>query len=267
MLTLQFSATAQPGVSPDLSAPGVMSVRFPGGMIPAVTSWSDLLKKEMYSGGTVNHFNAVNGDYPTDQEASMTASSDIACGQVNGSNVFEECLYYWLRNGHGKATVDAVMSMIDRPFRFDGQSGFFIYEFEKNGLISTRSIQQDPFPLGVVADQQSETFVDTNIASSGQCFITLRNEVKNLGNISGGKHGGQPLSGYPLDWCERAEFQGSVELADSMGKGTQGTNLSLLGDTFYKANGQKLHMQPRKTFYSGGLATDIEMSIRQLKFK
>jgi hypothetical protein len=109
-------------------------------------------------------------------------------------------------------------------------------------------------------------------------IIIFKDDVKHLGTRYGGKHAGQPLSGYPINWCELPEFNGDEQIARELGKGRLHTGLVVLNqpeppaapyqaaaasgsplDIFSRLSGQNLSAQPRKSFYSGGLALDIQI--------
>ena len=88
-------------------------------------------------------------------------------------------------------------------------------------------------------------------------------------------HAGQPLAGTPLNWCELAEYGGDEQIAAKLNKGHLGTKLTLAdpsGNTqvdaaindpnlaiFQSFDGKAIFHQPRRSFYSGGLALDIEI--------
>ena len=169
--------------------------------------------------------------------------------------------------------------MVNESFPVDG-SDVYAYEFIPDGRISRRVLSRDPFPVGVTADAQNSTVVDTSIASGITPVIVFRNDVKRIGVASGGKHGGQPLNGFPLNWCELREYGGDEALAKQLGKGRLGTKMQLIGHdvdpyeflktagsnqgsagdiVFCSSDGKPLSLQPRKNFYSGGLALDIEI--------
>jgi hypothetical protein len=267
--TLSFSSAAQPFTNPDTMPPGVLTLRCAGGISARMNSWSDLLSQSTFANGEVRHFVASGGDYPTDAAATIIPDPNFSdSDESNSASLLAECLYCWLRNGHLRPAIASVIDMLQKPFKSDGRSDCLLYEFGKDGQILSRNLDQNPFKIGVVSDQQSLTFADTSISGLGQCFVSVRNQVRNLGNGSGGKHAGQALAGFPLDWCERSEYQGSVETAKAIGKGSKGTNLLVTpsGDTFCKLNGRSLINQPRRTYYSGGLAADIEMTIQASRY-
>jgi hypothetical protein len=161
--------------------------------------------------------------------------------------------------------------MVNEPFRF-AASEIQIFEFKRDGNISRRSIAGDPFPPGVTADCQSMLISDSTVQGGFSPVIIVRDNVRYLGTTYGGKHAGQPLTGSPLNWCELAEYSGDEQLALRLGKGRLATRLVVsspeastptapaeqLGKLFQGLDGKLFH-EPRRTYYSGGLAVDIEV--------
>jgi hypothetical protein len=267
---LHSVACCQPFSMPDAGPAGVMTVRFSGEPERGLQSWSDFLTGNFHDNQVIT-YDVVNGDYPVDKEARMRQSQ--AESQPGTNQLFAEQLYDWLRNGHLRPRVDAVLSMVNDPFR-PGPVGTYAYEFAKNGSVSRRFIEHDPFPVGVSSDAQMQTVVDTSISGFSP-VIVFRNNVKRLGTVDGGKHAGQPLAGNPLNWCELSEYGGDEHSALGLSKGRLATRLTLVDPSgaappseaindptfnlFRNFDGKDLFLQPRRSFYSGGLALDIEI--------
>ncbi|MFA7336907.1 MAG: Tad domain-containing protein [Candidatus Obscuribacterales bacterium] len=265
-------AACQPFAMPDSGPKGAMTLRFTGGPVAALRSWSDFLRDGTFRDNKVTTYDAVGGDYPLDPEARMQQSSPLVVPTT--SNQFAEHFYYWLRNGHTKPRIDAIIEMVNAQFQ-SGPNEIYAYEFSNDGGISRRIISKDPFPIGVTAESQYSTIADTNVQGGIAPIIIFRNDVKNLSRENGGKHCGQPLTGYPLNWCELSEYGGDPHVAVALGKGRLGTHLTVVDPTgtastdeaindpnfslFKSFNGQELFTQPRRSFYSGGLALDIEI--------
>ena len=265
-------ATCQPFAMPDSGPKGAMTLRFTGGPVAGLRSWSDFLRDGTFRDNKVTTYDAVGGDYPLDAEARMLQSSPAVVPTT--SNQFAEHFYYWLRNGHTKPRIDAVIEMVNAQFQ-SGPNEIYAYEFANDGAISRRIISKDPFPIGVTAESQYSTIADTNVQGGIAPIIIFRNDVKNLSRENGGKHCGQPLTGYPLNWCELSEYGGDPHVAVALGKGRLGTHLTIVDPTgaasteeaindpnfglFKTFNGEELFSQPRRSFYSGGLALDIEI--------
>jgi len=270
---LHLTACCEPYSNPDIGPPGVLTLRFSGAAVPGMQSWHDLLNASNFKDSQVTTYDVVGGDYPTDSAARM--NQYIPDVQPSTTQQFSEHLYYWLRNGHLRPRIDAVLTMLDDQFSKNPLNGIYIYEFDKGGYISRRILTRDPFPVGVTSESQYSATAITNIPNGPSPVIVFRDNVKNLGTINGGKHAGQPLSGYPLNWCELQEFGCDEQAALNAGKGRLGTRLTLvdpegwaspaealsnIGFNLFKTfDGKILFMQPRRSFYSGGLALDIEI--------
>lgn len=268
-------AFAQPYTMDDIGPKGIMTLRFSGTPVPGLLSWSDFMRQSNFQDQQVTAFDAVGGDFPVDKGSTMAAS------ETNGGTAdqFSEHFYYWLRNGHLQPKLGAVLDMVNAQFK-TGPFEKFAYEFAKDGTISRRVLDKDPFPIGVTSDSQVSAMSDTRIQGGLSPIIIFRDNVKHLGTESGGKHGGQPLTGQPLNWCELREFGGDEQTALSLGKGHLGTQLTVVApdapapeessnmitEMFRKLDGKELALQPRRNFYSGGLALDIEIGgIRQFQ--
>ncbi len=267
---MQVVAYCQPYTMPDLGPKGLMTLRFSGQPVAGLLSWNDLLKEGNFTDKQVATYDVVGGDFPVDKTASMSQSESE--DETSTAKQFGEHLYYWLRNGHLQPRLDAVLAMVNAPFKV-GMKDIYAYEFAKDGTISRRLLDRDPFPVGVTSESQSSVMADTRIQGGLSPIILFRDNVKNLGTENGGKHAGQPLAGTPLNWCELREFGGDEQTALGLCKGRLGTQLtitdpnnsepvedqSMLTDLFRKIDGKPLTLQPRRNFYSGGLALDIEI--------
>ncbi|HEY9787971.1 MAG TPA: hypothetical protein V6D17_21460 [Candidatus Obscuribacterales bacterium] len=265
-------AACQPFALPDEATQGVMTLRFTGQPVPGLMSWRDFLATNNFRDHQITIYDVVGGDYPTDKGSSMQEID--ADAPVSTAQQFAEHLYCWLRNGHVRPRIDAVLEMVQEPFR-SAPGALYVYEFTKAGRISRRVMHRNPFPIGVTADAQSSTFVDTRTQTGYSPIIIFRDNVRYLGSQAGGKHGGQPLAGNPLNWCELPEYGGDEQTAKELGKGKLGKGVVLVdplgGATtkqaindewfslFKRLDGSRLALQPRRSFYSGGLAVDIEI--------
>lgn len=262
-----YTSCCQPYSRQDAGPKGVLTLRFSGEHVAALSSWKDLLNDSTFLDNRVTSYKAHYGDYPLDQEARMY---EVASGNAPGTaQQFAEHLYYWLRNGNLRPRVDSVLAMVSESFNglgFGLKDEIYTYEFARGGKISRRVMNSDPFPVGAVADSQESVTADTKIAGGFNPVVIFRNNVRYLGTKYGGKHAGQPLPGKNVAWCEMPEFNGDEQLALLLGKGKLATQLlafdntdSISDGSFTKMNGGELSSQPRKSYYSGGLALDIEI--------
>lgn len=259
---------SQPYSLPDVGPGGAMTLRFTSGPVAGLTSWGDFLNDGNFRDRQLLRWEVAGGDYQVDLEAKKRRLDNTY--ENTTAHEFSENFYYWLRSGHLRPRIDSVIAMLNDQFK-TGPNEVYAYEFTQDGSISRRVIDKDPFPVGVTSDAQVSTLADTHIQGDKQPIVIFRNNVKRLGTINGGKHGGQPLPGYPLNWCELQEYGGGEQLAAKLGRGRLGTGLVMTDpsylasasikdptDLFRNLTGQSTQ-QPRKSFYSGGLALDIEI--------
>lgn len=291
--SMKLVACCQPFSRPESGPAGIMTVRFSGVPVQGLQRWSDFLQETNFRDNQISRFEAVGGDFPVDKGARVRQMN--ATRQTSTAQQFGEHLYYFLRNGHLRPRLDSVLAMLNEPFIAQPDLAY-IYELAGNGSIVRRTLPKNPFHVGIIADCQDSIIADTTISGGFSPVIVFRNDVAHLGSMSGGKHGGQPLAGDPLNWCELQDFGGSESLAQGLSKGRLGTKLTVVEpsnpiwpidsarvmnfDVFRKLDGKSLNSQPRKNFYSGGLALDIEiggirpstaaldvLSMRNLRFK
>lgn len=272
MQRITVSACGQPYSLPDVGPKGVMTLRFTGGNVPGLQSWADFTNPGTFHLSNVTNYDIVGGDYPSDPEARLVRRDKNP--DLSPDQEFSEHLYCWLRNGHTRPTIDAVKGMMQQQLR-SASNEIYAYEFAPDGSISRRVIAKDPFPVGMTAESQYQSMVDTKIQSGLTPMIIFRNDVRQLGQQNGGKHAGQPLAGNPINWCEIAEYGGDESMAENLGKGRLGTKLTLFDTSreesdqetsnspgynlFRTFEGKEMTLQPRRSFYSGGLAVDIEI--------
>lgn len=259
---LRYVVCCQPYSMEDSGPRGVMTLRFTGGPVWGMQSWRDLLKDGTFCDRRVTIYKAFDGDYPVDREARMRRCQPKV--PATTSNQLAEHLYCFLRNGNLRPKLGSVMAMIDETFSWGG-SQFCLYEFGKDGKISRRTMERSPFTPGLAPESQLVVVSDTSITGGLSPVIIITDNVRFLGTEYGGKHGGQPLAGTPLNWCEIREYGGDEHFASGLGKGHLGTRLTLSDpggsafNLFRGFNGGNLTAQPRKSYYSGGLAVDIEI--------
>lgn len=191
-------ACCQPYSQPDAAMRGAMTVRFSGRPVPGLLSWRDFLTRRYFRDQRITTYDVVGGDYPFDKNARMeTSSTDDS---DSSAQEFAEHLYYWLRNGRNRARVDAVLAMIDEPFRYTANE-VYAYEFADDGGIKRSVIDGTRFARSVTADGQVAIMSDTSLQNGASAIIFFRDNVKSLGSDDS-QHGGQPLAGYPLHAVE-----------------------------------------------------------------
>lgn len=262
-----YTSCCQPYSRKDAGPKGVLTLRFSGEHVAPLSSWRDLLSDNTFSDNKVTTYKSFYGDYPLDSTARMYVTKSGS--GPNTSQQFGEHFYYWLRNGNMRPKLASVLNMVNESFNGLGmgqKDEIYTYEFASDGSISRRVLNSDPFPVGTTAHLQEQVIADTNIANGINPVIIFRNNVRYLGTTYGGNHAGQPLPGKNVAWCELPEFNGSEQIAKLLGKGKLATQLiafdnsdSIQDGSFTKLNGGELSAQPRKSYYSGGLAMDIEI--------
>lgn len=211
----EYFVCTQPFSLPDTATSGVMTVRFSGSPVSGMQSWSDFLKKGNFLDNQVSAYDVVGGDFPVDIDARMRRieSSD----PLSTSQQFAEHFYCWLRNGHLRPSIESVLAMLDEPF-CGGVNQIYAYEFAGDGKIRRQVLSQESFPIPVLSDAQHSTVAATSISNGMTPVIVFRNNVRRLGIGTGGKHGGQPLAGYPLKSNEAAQYGGQYQLIDRFGR-------------------------------------------------
>lgn len=196
---VRCAAYCQPAARSDSSAGGAMIVRYSGKPVPGLNSWNDFLASDTFHDNKVTGFYVYGGDFPYEKKSRMYEYKHQEFSTT--AQQFAEHLYYWLRNGHMRPRIDAVLSMLNEPFG-SGTNEVYVYEFQDNGSISRRVLDGNGFTRAVIADGQFATMADTRINKSGaSAIINFKNSVRRIASNSG-KHGGQPLAGYPLNGTE-----------------------------------------------------------------
>ncbi len=225
---IECVACSQPYSNPDLEVGGAMTVRFSGRPVTGLLSWSDFLTVGNFHDNKVMTYDVINGDYPFEKEAKMRRIKLES--PPDTSEQFAEHLYCWLRNGRLRPRLDAIIAMINEPFRPCLKEAY-AYEFANNGSISRRIIDADRLPRSVTADGQCTAVVDTRLRTGVSPVLIFRDNVRHLGTENGGKHAGQPLAGYPLN-----------------------------GEMQELANNQQMALNfSKRSDHPGGLAVDIEV--------
>ncbi|HEY9871070.1 MAG TPA: hypothetical protein V6D08_18030 [Candidatus Obscuribacterales bacterium] len=206
---------SQPYSQPDLAPKGALTLRLSGGTVPGLQSWSDLLRSDNFRDNQLITYDVVGGDYPFEPDAQMKQRQPDR--PSNTAHQFAEHLYCWLRNGHVRPRLDALLKMIREPFP-PGTNQVIVYEFTDEGAISRKILAGDLFPPGVTADAQRTAVADTTVPGGTAPVIIFRNNVYDIGTASGGKHCGQPLAGYPLDEHELRARKNEQQLALGFGR-------------------------------------------------
>lgn len=190
---IRCAVCSQPSSQEDQGTRGSMTVRFAQKPVSGLGSWSDFLASGSFTDHGILNFDITGGDYPYDPKAQMRLSYDSE-PRPGTSQQFAEHLYNWLKNGRAQPSIDAVLSMIVEPFRNESNL-VYTYSFESNGSITRKVSSGEDFTRAVTADGQETTLSDTNVKNGSNAVIMFRDNVAS----TTGKHGGQPLAGYPTD--------------------------------------------------------------------
>jgi hypothetical protein len=264
-------ACALPPERPQLGPSGALMLFFPCGPVNQVSCLSNLFQLFGENEQTARLYEATRGDLPTDATATTTptAIAPWQSTELNSTRVVATAFYSWLRSCGVKPRIDATMNAMNNSFNVTLKSSSIIYEFDATGNLLTASMPSMPFPMSVLSDRQ--LFVESR---SDAYSICCYDNVWNVGTIRGGKHAGQPLAGDPINWCELPYFQQSPEAAKSAGK-AESTGLTPVSlkqqlceipggipteTAAFTANGRLVSTQPRKSYYSGGLAVELSIS-------
>lgn len=191
---IQCVSCSQAFSQPDFATHGSMTVRFPGRPVPGLMSWREFITKGHFQDNKITAFDVVGGDYPFDKDSQMRETPE--CAQSSTSQQFAEHLYYWLRNGRSRARLDAILAMIDEPFR-PYANEVYTYEFADDRSISRNVVPGNRFTRSVTSEGQFAAMADTRTKNGASAIIFFRDNVRLL-NTDSGKHAGQPLAGYPL---------------------------------------------------------------------
>lgn len=274
------TACAQPSAAKDITPSGSMALSFPDGLVPNLRTMRDLISDSQLSRHPINVYTAVGGDYPNDSQAELL--SDQNHGSVKTvSQVFAQGLYDWLRTAHTKPRVDSLANVIDTQFAklpdFPSSATItpLLFDVDSKGNVAAGFLKSSPFYSQTVNEGQAYALsFDAIKSGSVRWTLLYRDQVNQLGTDIGGKHAGQAMPGDPVNWCELAQYSGSVDSAKARSKGAEAlgmrvtgqpaagesSGISLSSASFSSTNGTMLAAQPRKSFYSGGLAVEFVVS-------
>ncbi len=281
MEPLHIAACAQPGAMPETNPPGVMVISFPNGLVPELRCVRDLVDNRQLARRSVQLFRAERGDFPDDPQARLSPCG-ASGGTINISQIFAGGIYDWIRTAHSRPRIDSLMEMFDKPFNDPEtlKSGmidrpYLVYEFDRQGRVIVSNLKATPFMRQTVHENQRYA-LGLNAITFGNYSWTLsfRDQVSELGLLSGGRHGGQSLAGEPINWCELKEFNSSPELASLKGKGGKWLGLNVIGSStdlsreavslatasFVRQSDGSDISQARKSYYSGGMAVEFVLS-------
>lgn len=196
---MQCVTCCQPYSHPDSAAIGAMTLRFSGRPVPGLLSWREFLTMGSFQDNKLTNYEVIGGDFPYEREARMRVAQTAK--QSSTPEQFSEKFYHWLRTNHARPKLDALLAMIDEPFKSDTNE-VYTYSIGQDGSVNRTISSGNTFTRAVTADGQHVAMADTKMKSGASAIIFFRDSVDNL-STDGGKHGGQPLVGFPLGGVDR----------------------------------------------------------------
>jgi len=281
LISIKCTACSEPGAIKDTTIPGILKLSFVNGIIPRLRCPLDILNDEQLSRSKIDIYSARGGDYPKDGQTSLTIASQNDSGQPI-TRIFATGLFDWIRAAHNKIRLDSLLNVLQLSFDDSSITGggsrlepILLYEVTSDGSIAVTNLLQNPFPNQCVHENQNYA-LSFNAYRQEDILWTFgfRDQVRYLGTTYGGKHAGELMPADPLNWCDLAYYGGSPDWAARRMEGTKATGLIVRGKpdgceggseavsadsaTFLKQDGKALSVQPRKTYYSGGLAVEMK---------
>lgn len=229
---------AMPYSLPDRSAAGTMVLGLPQGLPGSYHSMQDFLTDHRLSGSIAPLYSAAGGDYPQDSDAELRETT-VGESQSTVADVFALGLHDWLRTAHGRLKLDSVLETIasriqptQGSFR-DGES--MVYRLDKQGRVSVDGYLVSAVSSQVVHENQIYTLLWGGVKSSnGNWNLAFRDQVRQLGPTTGGKHAGQLME------CDGSFRAIGVQTGDT--KVSDHTN------------------SERKAYFDGGLAVEFVLT-------
>ena len=268
--SMSAEATAVPSAVPDKSPSGDLLINIANRDV--ANSLLDLLLASSLGSGNSRIQVAQGGDFPSDASASL---NNLASGlYVPQADPLSLGIYCWIRNLGPRVRIDSLVDALNRRLSDVSDSSFAAILFEQNrdNTISLSPLSQTPFPIACVSDGQ---MFGTQSFNAGGNLLQVRiyNQVLRNENFYNTKHGGQPLCGDPIDWCELKSFGRSQAEQFSRGRGSDYLKVSLtenLDDHKDRSTGifrydcQIADMKGRpvdlrKSLVSGGLACAVDL--------
>lgn len=246
-LSFYVRSVAIPASSPYLGAGGTMVVACPQGKIDKFNSLVELVSCNDFDRYKVHQQVAQGGDFPVDHGAFLKTTSQTGSQTVSES--MTKSLLAWLRTNYGRASLASIDQALRAPISINpSQTGTLaMFDFDKNGEVKVSHFENHGFRKQTVSDKQTlNTAYNLVSTNKGMLGITVRDHVRNLSTVNGGKHAGQPLTEeLPLDYSlpifreKEIAKQASQSETDSL-------------NSF------------RKSYLKGGLAVSVELSAVQI---
>jgi len=280
---LQTAGCALPQITDDVVTSGVLEVSFPHGLPNNIRTLKSLLTSTDLSRNKMDLVTAAGGDFPNDGGSRLVpANNELGDSRPPISMLFAQALCSWIKSSQAKPHMDSLMSVLNTDLRQWNHNDTgplqLMLDFGSDGNVAVRTQQPSPFPINTVFENQTYAYQTEAFSANGMTWsVVYRNFAENAGTNFGGKHGGQPLPGNPVNWCELPYFGSNSMSGSPQRKGAQTLGVSVLGnnsgcdggDTAISTasaqfistrTGRPLAIQPRKSWYSGGLVAYFEIS-------
>ncbi|HMP52377.1 MAG TPA: hypothetical protein PKD05_12565 [Candidatus Melainabacteria bacterium] len=188
-------ACAQPFYQMDRTKPGLFCLSFPRGKPASLNRLRDLFTERTLL-NKIGLNTATGGDYPLDVEAKLETDKDQAESTLRYAST--RAYFDWLRQARMPFAPDQVIADIDRKLaaRKDTNSRLFVllYGFSDDGAVKVLTPSKVPFRRQSTQENQLYAISFGAFSDSGMNWtFKLRNQVRRLGTIHGGKHAGQAM--------------------------------------------------------------------------
>jgi len=201
-------------------------IGFPAGAAVA-SSVGGLLSSGQFANSTVLSSCAYGGDYPVDTGATL---NNVPANGI-ASSVVADCVYDFLRSSNisGKETLASVIETFQQQFVSPNDNSspicYVLFYFDDSGSLKKLLLNKPPVTHLITSDQQHSGC----ILSYGMMPFQVNyfDESRLLSNVTGGKHGGKPLSFSYLNYSNpNIQFEDEFHHAGRESKLGDETDLS-----------------------------------------
>lgn len=156
-----------------------------------------------------------------------TAAANIAAILGNNAPSGEPSNKSWTANPDDFKIFDADKAGTNSASSGKNPWHMLMLQFDSSGYVNATSLDTTPFMNLPISSGQIMAVSYDAVTSVGnvQWTAVSRNNCEHWGV---GKHGGQPLAGTPVNWCEVNSFGGSSTLAQVFGRGQQTLGIEIV---------------------------------------
>jgi hypothetical protein len=270
--TIGTRRCAQPASIEETEPHGWFVLAFPDGRPQEISSIHNLLSSPKLSQAHTALFQSNKGDFPEEGGAELTpVEPNVALQEVVARSFF-----HWLRSNHGHVRLDSLSDNMDIDFGLFAKDlspyKCYLLQFDDDGVLHIVVERRNPFERLTVAENQLYSYSPEPMQLSGSRWtVTTRDMVANLGVESGGKHGGQPLTGAPINWCVCDGYR-EVNLR-KLSDAKRGIRAYIVGPTssdghitneeasqFFIDNRTVVQKRLRSELYCGGLCAEVRLA-------